>query len=79
MRLVRLQAVLATCMITEDRMMNLLDENGAAELLRLRPRTLTRWRFERRGPAFVRLGGAIRYRTADLEAFVSRNLVAQND
>lgn len=60
-------------------MPNLLDETSAAQLLNLRPRTLTRWRFERKGPAFVKLGGAVRYRSSDLEAFVSRNLVAQND
>lgn len=59
-------------------MPDLLDETSAAQLLNLRPRTLTRWRFERKGPTFVKLGGAVRYRSTDLEAFVSRNLVAQN-
>jgi hypothetical protein len=35
--------------------------------------TLRRWRVESRGPAYVKLGGAIRYRAADIEAFIAAN------
>lgn len=56
----------------------LLDEPAAAAILGLQPKTLCRWRFERRGPAFIRVGSAIRYRTADLDDFVARNRVAQD-
>jgi len=35
----------------------------------LSPRTLERWRWLKRGPAFMRIGGAIRYRIEDVEAF----------
>ena len=48
----------------------LLNERDAADLLGLRPPTLRAWRFQRRGPAFVRLGRTVRYRRADLLAFL---------
>ncbi len=60
-------------------MTDLLDETAAAQALRLQPKTLCRWRFERRGPAYIKLGGAVRYRSADLADFVTRNRVAQDD
>jgi hypothetical protein len=34
--------------------------------------TLRKWRITGDGPRFVRLGRAIRYRKADLEAFLAR-------
>lgn len=59
-------------------MIELLNETAAAEVLQLRPKTLCRWRFERRGPDYVKIGGAVRYRTTDLAEFVARNRVTQN-
>ena len=32
-------------------------------------RTLQRWRWLRQGPAYLKVGGAIRYRIEDVEAF----------
>ena len=50
----------------------LVGPDRAAELLGgLSPRTLERWRIEGRGPAYVRVGRLIRYRTEDLEQFVA--------
>jgi hypothetical protein len=60
-------------------MIDLLDETAAARALRLQPKTLCRWRYERRGPAYVKVGGAVRYRPADLESFVQQNRIAQHD
>ena len=60
-------------------MIDLLNESAAAEALQIRPKTLCRWRFERRGPAYVKIGGTVRYRRADLTDFVARNRVAQDD
>ena len=37
------------------------------------PRTLQRWRTDRHGPTFVRLGGSIRYILLDVIAFEDRN------
>lgn len=49
----------------------LLREAEAAERLGLRPATLRRWRWAGQGPAFVQVGGAIRYDPVDLEHFVT--------
>ena len=37
---------------------------------------LRRARIERHGPAFLRIGRMIRYRRADIEAFLARQLVS---
>ncbi len=50
-----------------------LDERAAAERLGVKPSTLRAWRQRGQGPAFVRLGRAIRYLPQDLAAFLLRN------
>ena len=45
----------------------------AAERLGLSRHTLNVWRRLRRGPAFVRLGRAVRYSTADLATWAREN------
>lgn len=53
----------------------LLTEGEAAEYLRLTPRALQAWRYQGRGPRFVRISRrAIRYRLDDLERFIEENL-----
>jgi hypothetical protein len=54
---------------------DLLDEAAAARLLALQQKTLTRWRWEGRGPAYCKIGGAVRYRLRDLEAFIAGSVV----
>jgi len=57
----------------------LLTETEAAALLRLAPATLRGWRCAGRGPGFVKIGGRVCYRRADLEAFIAageRNITA---
>lgn len=51
----------------------LLDTRQAAEYLGLSAATLNRWRSERagQGPRWLKLGGAVRYNPADLEAYVA--------
>lgn len=39
------------------------------------PRTLQRWRQEGVGPAFVKLGRAVRYRREDLDSFLANRTV----
>ena len=46
-----------------------LTQAELAERWRLSERTLDRWRNERKGPAWLRLNGRIRYRLEDLLAF----------
>lgn len=51
---------------------DLLDEKEAACFLRLSTSTLRNWRYMNSGPAVTRVGKrAVRYRFADLEAFIT--------
>jgi excisionase family DNA binding protein len=56
-------------------MQRLLTQAEAAELLCLGERTLERLRLVGGGPKFVRLGRSIRYRLADVEAWVAARVV----
>jgi predicted DNA-binding transcriptional regulator AlpA len=55
--------------------MTLLSQREAATLLHLSERTLERFRVSGTGPKFVRLGRSIRYRLADIEAFIASRIV----
>lgn len=48
----------------------LLDTRQAALYLALSETTLISWRSLGRGPRFVRIGRAVRYRVPDLDAFM---------
>lgn len=50
----------------------LIDEQGAADILCLRPTTLRRWRSAGTGPAFVKIGAAVRYEPSALHAFIAQ-------
>jgi len=50
---------------------SLMRETEAARLLGLSARTLQKWRWNGRGPKFLRLNGAVRYARSDLENFVA--------
>ena len=52
----------------------LLNEGQAAELLNIRVATLRRWRWAGKGPAFRKIGRAVRYASSDLEALISSAL-----
>lgn len=47
-----------------------LNEVEAAARLGLAATTLTRWRWAKKGPAYHKFGGAVRYSVDDLYAFV---------
>ena len=49
-------------------------EDWAAEFLDVKVPTLRRWRWSGDGPPFIKLGGAVRYRRSDLEAFIEAKL-----
>jgi excisionase family DNA binding protein len=55
--------------------MTLLTQREAAALLHLSERTLERFRVSGTGPRFVRLGRSVRYRLADIEAFIATRIV----
>lgn len=46
-----------------------MNEREAAEYLGLQAKTLQRWRWRGDGPIWHKIGGAVRYRQADLDAF----------
>ena len=55
--------------ITTKPTSRLLKEAEAAEMLGLEVSTMRRWRWAGRGPRYLKLGGAVRYDPADIEAF----------
>lgn len=56
---------------------SLLTDKEAAAILNVKPNTLAAWRCTKRveGPRYVKMGGAVRYPLAELEAFIARQLV----
>ena len=53
----------------------LLTPNQAAEVLHMAPSTLVNWRVRRQGPPFIKVGGAVRYCRADLDAWLEAQTV----
>jgi Helix-turn-helix domain len=53
------------------RMSNLMTETELAKRLNVSLASGRRWRLERRGPAFVKVGVLVRYRPEDLAAWLS--------
>lgn len=54
-----------------DRDDGLWTTEQAAEWLGLAPRTLVDWRYQGRGPDFLRLGSAVRYRPEDVREWAA--------
>lgn len=52
----------------------LIDTDAAATMTGLSPRTLRTWRSDGsgRGPGFVHVGTAVRYRVSDVQTWISR-------
>ena len=48
-----------------------LKEPAASQYLNVSPRTLQKWRDLGKGPRVTRMGAAVRYLLADLEAFAA--------
>lgn len=48
----------------------LLDRKQAAAVLGIKPDTLAQWTWLGKGPKSVKVGGLVKYRTADLEAWL---------
>ena len=49
---------------------SLLNEKEVADTLNVKVATLRRWRWAGKGPRFLKIGGAVRYDPADLQAFI---------
>lgn len=52
----------------------LLKPAQAAAVLNMTERALESWRWRRCGPPFAKVGRSVRYRRADLDAWVERQL-----
>ena len=55
----------------------MLAERDAARFVGFTTATLKAWRQTGRGPAFVRVGRSVRYRVADLDAFLAAHRVGR--
>ncbi len=53
-----------------------LDQKDLAERWLISPRTLEQWRWQGRGPRYLKIGGRVVYRLSDIEAFESASLHA---
>ena len=51
-----------------------LNNRQAAEYLGLKETTLNKWRCHGGGPPYIKLGRLIRYRKADLDAFLMKHV-----
>lgn len=54
----------------------LLTEQEVAHLLRLKRSTLRAWRVKGKGPRFLKAGGRVLYKSADVEGFLGVQLDA---
>jgi hypothetical protein len=52
-----------------ERLTNHLNQVQLSRRWSLSPRTLERWRWERKGPRHLKVGGRVLYRLEDVEAF----------
>jgi predicted DNA-binding transcriptional regulator AlpA len=50
----------------------LLDEAGLCAWLSISPKTAQAWRAQRRGPPYVKLCRSVRYRPADIRAWLAQ-------
>jgi len=53
-----------------------LDQKDLAKRWPISPRTLEQWRWQGRGPQFLKIGGRVVFRFSDVEAFEAANLHA---
>lgn len=51
-----------------------LDQKGLAERWLMSGRTLEQWRWQQRGPRYLKIGGRIVYRLSDIETFEAASL-----
>jgi hypothetical protein len=51
----------------------------AAKIIGSKPATMRRWRFEGRGPRYLKLGGKVFYAVSDLDSYVDGRIVETCD
>jgi predicted DNA-binding transcriptional regulator AlpA len=65
-----MQPLREDCMATEQTVEHLLDERAVAQLTGMSLGTLRRWRVLNRGPRFIKLSAAVRYRPEDIRKWL---------
>ena len=53
-----------------------LDQNGLAQRWLISPRTLEQWRWQGRGPRYLKIGGRVIYSLVEIEAYEAAHLHA---
>lgn len=53
-----------------------LDTREAAKYLKVKPSTLSQWRWNGNGPRYCKVGRLCRYRLADLDAFLEEQCIS---
>jgi transcriptional regulator GlxA family with amidase domain len=61
-------------MTDTDRGETYLDQHQLADRWGMSPRSLERWRWQRVGPVFLKIGAKVRYRERDIAAYEQANL-----
>ena len=56
--------------------MQALDQKGLADRWLISPRTLEQWRWQGKGPRYLKLGGRVVYPLVEIEAFEAASLHA---
>jgi len=53
-------------------MIQLITSNDTASILCLSPKTLRKWRWEGKGPKFIKVGHKVAYRQEDITTFIQQ-------
>jgi hypothetical protein len=56
-----------------------VSDRVAAEIIGSTPSTMRRWRYEERGPRYVKCGSTVRYRVSWLKEFLDAHTVETRD
>ena len=55
----------------------LLDTAEAAEILKVKPQTMSLWRTKGEGPSYVKVGSGVRYLQSALNDYIDKNTVSR--
>ena len=61
--------------MTNQSIIQSLDENQAAKILGVAVQTLRNWRHQCRGPAYVKMGRSVRYQVNDLVDYLKKKKI----
>jgi hypothetical protein len=56
-------------------MQQIVDETKVAEIMDVAVQTLRNWRFQRKGPPYIKFGRSVRYTLGDIEEYISRHQI----